>query len=79
VGSVMSVIARAGIPAYTAAKHGPAGLTKTLAAELGPQGVTVNAMCPGIFETDMARPNDPESISGVTQRIPLVRWWGPVN
>ncbi len=73
LGSVMSVTARAGIPAYTAAKHGLAGLTKTLAAELGPQGVTVNAMCPGIFETDMAQQNDPEFISRVTQRIPLGR------
>ncbi len=75
----MSVIARAGIPAYAAAKHGLAGLTKALAAELGPQGVTVNAICPGMFETDATKThqNDPEFISRVTQRIPLGRWGVP--
>jgi gluconate 5-dehydrogenase len=48
----MSVLSRAGIPAYAAAKHGVAGGTRALAAELGRQGVTVNAICPGFFLTE---------------------------
>jgi 3-oxoacyl-[acyl-carrier protein] reductase len=38
---------------YTAAKHGVIGLTKSLAVELGPRGITANAICPGPIETGM--------------------------
>ena len=44
-----------GIQAYTAAKHALIGLTRQLAHELGPHGVTVNAICPGLFMTDINR------------------------
>ncbi|TCC51251.1 SDR family oxidoreductase [Kribbella capetownensis] len=40
---------------YTTAKAGLLGLTRALAKELGPLGITVNAVCPGLFETEMAR------------------------
>lgn len=40
---------------YTTAKAGVLGLTRALAKELGPSGITVNAVCPGLFETEMAR------------------------
>lgn len=40
---------------YTTAKAGLLGLTRALATELGPLGITVNAVCPGLFETEMAR------------------------
>ena len=39
--------------AYTAAKHGVAGLVKALAVELGPEGITANAVCPGSTRTAM--------------------------
>ena len=40
---------------YTTAKAGILGMTRALAKELGSAGVTVNAVCPGVFETSMAR------------------------
>ena len=45
----------AGINSYTASKHGVVGLTKALAVELGPKGVTVNAVCPGPIHTGMTQ------------------------
>jgi NAD(P)-dependent dehydrogenase (short-subunit alcohol dehydrogenase family) len=53
---VASIAARTGsryIAAYTASKHGVLGLTRALAAELGPAHVTVNAICPGYVDTPM--------------------------
>lgn len=52
-----SDLAKQGMPAYVAycaAKHGVLGLVRGLALELAPRGVTVNAVCPGWVETDMA-------------------------
>src|SRR5690606_15123942 len=42
-----------GMTAYVAAKHAVLGVTKTMAVELAPRGITVNAICPGIIETPM--------------------------
>ncbi len=54
---VSSILARIGVPAYTgysASKAGLLGLVRSLAAELGPDGVQVNAVCPGWVDTEMA-------------------------
>jgi NAD(P)-dependent dehydrogenase (short-subunit alcohol dehydrogenase family) len=56
--NLSSVVGRfgvAGLAAYSATKHGVIGLTRTFALELAPRRITVNAMCPGWVETDMAR------------------------
>lgn len=42
-----------GMTAYVASKHAVLGVTKTMATELAPRGITVNAICPGIIETPM--------------------------
>ena len=53
VASTEALGATAGIAAYTAAKHGVVGLTRSLAVELGPSGVTANCICPGPINTGM--------------------------
>ena len=55
--NISSVLGRFGVPAYTAyctAKHGIIGFTRALALEVVGRGITVNAICPGWVETDMA-------------------------
>ena len=62
--------------AYTTSKHGVLGFTRALAAELGKDGVRVNAIGPGLIETRInaeARANNPEMVANVMRHTPLNR------
>jgi gluconate 5-dehydrogenase len=79
IGSYVSVLGRERLQAYVASKHGIAGLTKSLAGELGRHGVTCNAIAPGFFLTEMAEPvtRDAQRMQMFTDCIALGRWGRP--
>jgi len=76
LGSILSVVAIAGRAPYAASKAGLLNLTRVLALEWAGRGVTVNAICPGPFATDMNRQllNDPAAYKAFIEKIPMGRW-----
>ena len=60
--SVAGLRAAATVGAYSAAKHGVVGLTKTAATEYGREGLRINAICPGTVDTPMFRSSMPQKI-----------------
>jgi gluconate 5-dehydrogenase len=79
IASIAGPIARGGDAAYTAAKAGLIGLTRALAAELGPDAITVNAIAPGFFATEAntAMAADPQIAAWLKARTSLGRWGTP--
>ena len=61
VASAHALIASPFKSAYVAAKHGVAGLTKTVALEVAEQGITVNAVCPGYMLTPLVQKQIPDT------------------
>ncbi len=65
--------------AYSASKAGVIGLAKALAKELGPSGVRVNCVAPGVIETDMNSGLDRASLDELAERTPLGRLGTPLE
>ncbi len=57
--------------AYSTSKAAVIGMTKALAKELGPSGIRVNAVAPGVIQTDMVKNVDPEVMEELRQETPL--------
>ena len=72
--SIAGVIGNAGQSNYSASKAGVIGMTKTLAKEIGSRGVTVNAIAPGMIETEMTENLPAEMKENVAKQIPLARF-----
>jgi NAD(P)-dependent dehydrogenase (short-subunit alcohol dehydrogenase family) len=79
MGSILSVIALPGRSPYASSKAGVMNLTRVLALEWAGSGVTVNAICPGPFGTEMNRSllDDPIKYQEFVAQIPMGRWGEP--
>jgi 2-deoxy-D-gluconate 3-dehydrogenase len=79
IASLLSFSGGITVPAYTASKHGVAGLTKALANEWAKHNVQVNAIAPGYFRTDntQALQDDPVRSEQISTRIPAGEWGEP--
>ena len=75
--SMVSINGQSSGFAYPASKFAVNGLTVSLARELGPKGIRVNAVAPGIIETDMMKAVPKEVIDPLIQQIPLGRLGRP--
>ena len=64
---------------YSATKAGLIGFTKALAKEVGPSGITVNAIAPGVIETDMNRALSEEDLSALKEETPVGRLGSPME
>lgn len=76
IGSILALQGKKNAHSYTASKHAIAGLTRSMAAELGPHGVCVNALCPGYIRTEIntVLQEDPAFGAMIAARVPLGRW-----
>jgi len=74
---VIGLIGNAGQSNYAASKAALIGFTKSIAKELAPRGITVNAIAPGFIETDMTAALDDKVREGILGNVPLGRFGSP--
>ena len=78
IASTESIVATAGLAAYSASKAGVTGLTRSMAVELGRHGITVNCICPGPIDTGMTAGIPDDSKEAYAKRkVPLRRYGDP--
>lgn len=77
ISSVVAASGNAGQANYAAAKAGLAGMTRSLARELGSRNITVNCVAPGFIDTDMTRALSEEQRNALLAQIPLGRLGRP--
>ena len=77
ISSIAAVIGNAGQANYSAAKAGIGGFTRSLAREVASRGITVNAVAPGVIDTDMTRSLSDVRRQGLAAQIPLGRLGQP--
>ena len=74
VSSIWGTVSKAGRGAYSAAKSGIEGVTRTCAIELGDRGVLVNAIAPGFVKTELTvKNNSPAELEAIAASLPLRR------
>jgi len=77
ISSVVGVMGNAGQANYVASKAAVIGLTKTVARELAPRNVTVNAIAPGFIDTDMTKALPDKVKEEMLKSIPMNRFGSP--
>jgi len=77
--SVVGASCNPGQANYAAAKAGVAGMTRSLAREVGSRGITVNCVAPGFIETDMTRSLGEAQSAALLSQIPLGRLGQPIE
>jgi len=77
IASVSGIAGQAGQTNYSASKAGLIGFTKALAREVGPRGITVNAVAPGFVPTALTNDLPAELKEATVKAIPLGRWGTP--
>lgn len=79
ISSVVGVKGNAGQVNYAASKAGVIGMTKSLAREIASRGITVNAVAPGMIETEMTKVLDEGVIQKLQEEIPMKRSGSPID
>ncbi len=75
--SIVGISGNFGQTNYSAAKAGLIGMTQTWARELGPRGITVNAVAPGFIATEMVKKMPEKVLQGMRDRTPMRRFGEP--